>query len=257
MNYEEEQTNEIEALKAIYLDDFEEVDTKPMKFKINIYPHTGEGDDVNFVGATLQVTYTPKYPEELPIVNVFPLNGLTKAEADELKAFLDQVAQDNLNGMVMIFTLASEAQQWLLQRNDRREQEQNEMNLAAELAKKEEEKKKELAKLTRFSDVEGVEEKRLKGTPVTIEAFREWKIKFDEERLAKQKQAEQEAEKTINTQKKVRMTGRQLFESRAASSVLVFDEELFDDGTFEADVEVDESAFQDPDDGDSSEVSGQ
>lgn len=216
-NYVEEQQNEIEALESIYANEFAIIEREPHpKFSIKVSTDDYEDNEVKLT-ATIEFAFTPKYPDEVPTIEI------TEYEDDfiddykkQLEDLLKEESTKNI-GMVMIFTLVSVASEWMTTRvEDRKE----------EIRTEAERKQKEL---------EEAEHKKFEGTRVTLESFLEWKRKYAEEtgRAAKAKQLEQNK----------KLTGRQLFEKD--ESLVKSDLEFLKDD--EA-VCVDESLFQDLDD---------
>jgi hypothetical protein len=63
------------------------------------------------VVVALVIEYTPNYPEELPIISVEPIKGVSDSEADCLLEILNQLAEENL-GNQMVFSLASRVKEW-------------------------------------------------------------------------------------------------------------------------------------------------
>lgn len=71
MDYAEEQKSEIEALESIYYGDFQLLSTEPQyKFSIPIKTEEYEPDSENDLSCDLVITYTSKYPEESPIIEI-------------------------------------------------------------------------------------------------------------------------------------------------------------------------------------------
>lgn len=65
MNYKEEQEQEIEALKVIFLDEFHLTYEQPYKFELTIHTDRDE-DELNFIKIQLLVEFPEKYPEVPP-----------------------------------------------------------------------------------------------------------------------------------------------------------------------------------------------
>ncbi|XP_045460262.1 RWD domain-containing protein 1 [Harmonia axyridis] len=218
MDYLEEQKNEIEALESIYYGDIQILETEPKyKFTIPIKSEDFQEDTENGMACDLTFTYTVKYPDEGPIIEIEnPLNFLENNEKD-LEEYLQSQVQDNL-GMVMIFTLVSTAQEWL--------------SLKWENVKKEREEI--IAKKVR--EEEEAERKRFEGTKVTVETFMKWKISFEDQTgiTKKREIIEKEAKK---------LTGRELF--MRDNTMNESDLKFLADGES---VKVDESLFQDLED---------
>lgn len=102
------------------------------------FEETGEG-----YTALLKFTLTPKYPEEVPQIEVVPSEeddentNLEDEECDDLANHLLEQAEEN-TGMAMIFTLVSVALEWLNERWDasvrEKEEEEERKRLAEEEA---------------------------------------------------------------------------------------------------------------------------
>ncbi|XP_044762421.1 RWD domain-containing protein 1 [Coccinella septempunctata] len=218
MDYLEEQKNEIEALESIYYGDIKILETEPKyRFTIPIKSEDYEEDTNNGMACDLTFTYTEKYPDEGPIIEIEdPVNFLQNNEK-ELEEFLQGQVQENL-GMVMIFTLVSSGQEWL--------------SLKWENVKKE----REEIVARKLMEEEEAERKRFEGTKVTVETFMKWKMAFEDEvGITKKREIiEREGKK---------LTGRELFirDNTLNESDLKF----LADGES---VKVDESLFQDLED---------
>ncbi|KAL3280346.1 hypothetical protein HHI36_017835 [Cryptolaemus montrouzieri] len=218
MDYLEEQKGEIEALESIYYGDMQILESEPRyKFTIPIKSEGYEEDTDNGMACDLTFTYTEKYPDEGPLIEIENCVNFLDDNESELTAFLETQVQDNL-GMVMVFTLASSAQEWLSVKweNVRKEREER-------IAKK-------------LHEEEEAERKRFEGTKVTVESFMKWKIAFEDEigLTKKREMIEKEGKK---------LTGRELF----MTDITLNESDL----KFLADgdaVKVDESLFQDLDD---------
>nr|ACO15750.1 RWD domain-containing protein 1 [Caligus clemensi] len=214
-NYEEEQSGEMEALESIYCGELEilsssapRIFTLPVK-TADYDEETGDGRYV-----LLKFTHTPKYPDELPLLEVEESENIDDDLLKELLKHVNSQMEENL-GMVMVFTAISEAIEWLGTKHETLEELKEEQARVAKEKADEEERKK------------------LEGTKVTIESFLKWKADFDSERLA------------LKSNKKVKeegkMTGRELFMTNSslqdsdikfledAGEEVKINEELFDD----------------------------
>lgn len=227
-----------------------------------MYPFTVENKDtneVNHVGITLQIFYPETYPDVAPEINVFNLKNLNNQLCNELKEKLESLAQDYI-GSQMVYNLATAAQEWLLERNDERteekkqgNEEQEEINTMSSYEKMMLEKQREqqeLQKLNRYT----LDANLGKGTPVTIENFREWKKRFDEERkqvqeLLKQQQQLQQQQSSKDLIDNNRLTGREWFEQKSKwfNAGIEGEEEEGED------VEIDEDLFLENDEDDREE----
>jgi len=225
MDYKEEQQSEIEALESIYEGDLQVLDSDPrhvftMPIKTEDFDEDGE-DGVFFL---LKFSFTPKYPEELPILEIDEEINLDDHELRApLMDHLKEQMEENL-GMVMGFTVISAATEWIGDRWD-----------AIKAAEEERIKKQK--------DIEEeAEKRRLEGTKVTVESFMAWKAKFDEERLAL---------KATVKKADLGLTGKEIFLNNAEMNT---SDIHFDDDGGEAvavaakSVDVDESLFDDLDD---------
>jgi hypothetical protein len=226
MDYAEEQRSELEALEAIYPSEFTILSEDPIAFtivtKTTEFEDTGEGHT-----ALLKFILTPKYPEEVPRIEVVPAEeddqtNLEPEEIEDLLSVLSQQAEEN-TGMAMIFTLVSVTLEWLNERHDS--------------SVKEKEDAEEMKRLQEEEE----EQKRFDGTRVTIQTFIEWKTKFDEEMASKRKELDSKEKDTSNK----KLTGRELF---MIDKTLNDSDLTFDDGDDADTVPIDESLFEDLED---------
>ncbi|ODN03770.1 RWD domain-containing protein 1 [Orchesella cincta] len=234
MDYAEEQQSELEALEAIYPSEYTILSDDPVSF--TIITRTAEFEDTgDGYTALLKFTFTPKYPEEIPEIEVVPSEeddqtNLEPEECEDLVRVLAEQAEEN-TGMAMVFTLVSAALEWLNERWDASIQE------------------KEAAEEKKRMQEEEEEHKRFEGTRVTIQTFIEWKTKFDAEMaILRRKDFDIKEKETTNK----KLTGRELFmcDKTLNDSDLTFDEG--DDA-----VPIDESLFEDMEDLDIGEDDGE
>mmetsp|Transcript_7560 Transcript_7560/g.10439 ORF Transcript_7560/g.10439 Transcript_7560/m.10439 type:complete len:224 (-) Transcript_7560:138-809(-) len=202
----EENELELEALRAIYMDDIEEISKDPIQFQINLQPNAGSDD--NHVSLTLDVTFTSRYPNEAPICQLTNLYNIDETQEKQIEEIIKQQINENL-GMAMIYNVACACKSWL-----------DDNNISPEQKKK----------LKLQKEEEEIQKRRSEGTPVTIESFAAWKEKF----YAKYR----EEEKRKEEERKKKLTGRQLFESNL--DLVSSEKDFVDEG--EA-VEVDWSIF--------------
>eukprot|EP01103_Thecamoeba_quadrilineata_P015137 TRINITY_DN4693_c0_g1_i1.p1 TRINITY_DN4693_c0_g1~~TRINITY_DN4693_c0_g1_i1.p1 ORF type:complete len:204 (+),score=56.53 TRINITY_DN4693_c0_g1_i1:45-656(+) len=185
---------EIEALKAIYMDDYQEI-AHPQIFSIKL---RSESDPNAWI--IMEVQLTPKYPEEVPILLFTSSKGYTES-LNELSSISQKLAEESV-GMAMAFTLASRVKDWI---------EEYEVN-QKELKKREEEELAESQKpKKRIERPEHVD-----GTPVTVESFNAWKARF----LL-------ETDPATSDSKTVRLNGRQLFEGDISLALSDVNVDLF------------------------------
>ncbi|SCV69495.1 BQ2448_2515 [Microbotryum intermedium] len=177
---------------------------------------------------SLLITYTPTYPDEIPLIEIEAIEGeLSDEENSTLVTGLQFAAEDNL-GMAMVYTLASYLKDSLAELVRERK---------ARIAKEEAE---------RHEREEEAATRKMQDTKVTVESFAQWKIKFDKEMADASAKEEQERLKALPPKereeaKKFRskLTGRQLFEKGYPS--LVTSESAFED---EDGVEVDTALYE-------------
>eukprot|EP00276_Gloeochaete_wittrockiana_P007861 CAMPEP_0184663200 /NCGR_PEP_ID=MMETSP0308-20130426/47021_1 /TAXON_ID=38269 /ORGANISM="Gloeochaete witrockiana, Strain SAG 46.84" /LENGTH=201 /DNA_ID=CAMNT_0027105765 /DNA_START=68 /DNA_END=673 /DNA_ORIENTATION=- len=199
---------EIEALQAIFMDDFTMLENEPPRFLVTVV-----GEDGN-TACSLIFTYTETYPEEVPHLYVKSVKNVSEDQCTRLQEFLKTEATSIL-GMAMVHTLVQFARDWLAQHIG---------SEADARAKALEEERKQVSKFEQREE--------FKGTPVTLENFREWKAKFDAElEVERLKKAALE-----DVDKKKRLSGRQLFEGDKTLSVsdeqFMDEEDLFDEELF-------------------------
>lgn len=221
-DYKEEQANEVEALEAIYPEEFKLICSDPYH-KFEMYMTSQCREDIPDVSCKVQFCFTPTYPDTAPDMEVVSIGGVDEDEEDELTAalvvHLTQQAEENL-GMAMIFTLVSATSEWLTETTEQQ---------ATDI---------EQEKLRKIAEHEAIERKKFEGTIVTIETFMAWKTQFD---------AELEEKKKLKGKEifdKNKPTGKDLFmlDNTFDDSDVKFLEEEGDS------VEVDESLFQDLED---------
>jgi len=222
VKYREEQEGEFEALNSIYIDEITVLSEDPYSFTIPLAFSSEDNLDENervTVEASLQFTFTKKYPDELPLMEFSSSFNINEQDEQDILDGLKEEASSNL-GMAMTFTLVSVAQEHLERIVERIKQEKEELK-----------KRKEL-------ELQKEEELKYHGTPVTVESFTKWKINFENELNSKEG-------KKIKTDVDIKkLTGRQLFER---DSTLQFSDAQFYSEDTSA-VQVDESLFQDLED---------
>lgn len=250
MNYEEEQRNELEALREIYFNEIEVLSEEPpisltIRIRTRAYsdPHCagddsdGEGDeesDEEEDGAgednsddyiTIRFDLPAKYPDEKPNIRILSSN-LDEDDLKHLERDLDRRVEESL-GMVMILTLVSGIDEWFSKR-----EEEDDDDEEPDIPKK----------------VDLEVERVFEGTPVTVDTFTAWKRKFDAEM----------APKAAAIRPDGKLTGRAMFEcdKTLAESDLNFVEDL-DQTELEAlmqELSADDGDDNDEDDDDDFEV---
>ncbi|GBB90898.1 hypothetical protein RclHR1_00180036 [Rhizophagus clarus] len=216
MDHKEEQEQELEVLKSIYPDEFEEISEG--EFRIRLEPE--EQDSITPLTLALHIKYTPTYPEEVPEISIETIDGsIDTDEHEKLYSGLMNVAQDSL-GMAMVFTLSSLLKDLLT---------------SFVVEREEKRKKEEEDKIKKQIEAE---QAKFQGTKVTIASFLEWKENFEKELEEKEKATKSLAIIKKEEAKKSKPTGRQLFEQdeSLAKSDMTYMEE--------GDVTVDVSLFE-------------
>ncbi|KAJ8902538.1 hypothetical protein NDN08_006941 [Rhodosorus marinus] len=227
MDFKEEQSQEVEALEAIFPTEFSVFSADESSGGRERYQLLIE-DEESGSSFVLEFSYPVGYPEEPPNLNLQAVNGLTSSKRVALLEHLKEEAQNQV-GSAMILSLHSIAKEWTAD------------NAGAAGADEETPFRKQ-AEETVFETRDEEEEAKaamkekmmFHGTPVTVESFQVWSEKFeDENRKANEKLVVEQR----NDPK--RLTGRQLFERNVA--VVTEDSESF--WEMEAD-QFDEEEFE-------------
>ncbi|EDV92733.1 RWD domain-containing protein 1 [Drosophila grimshawi] len=221
-NYKEDQSSEIEALDSIYCGEMDVLETEPFhKFQIPIateeyYADSAE-DGEKGLACKLVFTYTAKYPDEAPLVEIEDAENFEDNFEAQLLEQLRLTIEENI-GMEMIFSLVSSAQEWLNVQWD------------------EHKKHQEDERARKVQEVEEAERKKFEGTRVTVETFMKWKLEFEESTGITAKR-----EKNNDCKK---LTGRELFmcDNTLNDSDIKF---LLEAGENIENVKIDETLFQD------------
>ncbi|KAH8311173.1 hypothetical protein KR044_004681 [Drosophila immigrans] len=221
-NYKEDQSNEVEALDSIYCGEMEILQTEPLhKFQIPIateefYAESSEDSEPG-LACKLLFTYTEKYPDEAPLVEIEEAENFEDSFESQLLEHLRQTIEENL-GMEMIFSLVSSAQEWLNVQWD------------------EHKKHQEDERARKVLESEEAERKKFEGTRVSVETFMKWKLEFEESTgIAAKREKNNDCKK---------LTGRELFmcDNTLNDSDIKF---LLEAGDSIENVKIDETLFQD------------
>lgn len=78
------------------------------QFKLQVKSEGFDEDAEIGYSCSLKFTYTPEYPEEVPVLEIIDSVGMDDLQIEKLKELLEKDAEENL-GMVMVFTLISTA----------------------------------------------------------------------------------------------------------------------------------------------------
>ncbi|KAI0781037.1 RWD-domain-containing protein, partial [Trametes elegans] len=211
---------EFEVLESIYPTELTKLSEREIRIDV-------EPDDpvegVEPLALTLDVEYPDEYPDALPKFTLEATQGeLEEDEISHLHDELQRVGEENL-GMAMTFTLVTHIRE----------------RLSGLMREREERKRHEEAEKERLA-IEA-EEARTRGTPVTVESFTAWKVKFDKEMAQKRAREEEEKLKGLSPKEReeykkmqTRLSGRQLFERDRSLGTL--DENLGDEDAVSVDI---------------------
>eukprot|EP00656_Telonema_subtile_P017034 TRINITY_DN1904_c0_g1_i1.p1 TRINITY_DN1904_c0_g1~~TRINITY_DN1904_c0_g1_i1.p1 ORF type:complete len:245 (+),score=92.52 TRINITY_DN1904_c0_g1_i1:175-909(+) len=162
----EDQKMEIEALESIYPDEFQVMSEDPYRLSIDVMD--GEGEDE--FGVRLQAVLPPDYPNVAPELEIFVIRRVERAQLAGCTEHVTSLIEENL-GMPMLFTLASEAKEWLLEH----------VGEAPDLSEQYERSKQQFETFSDDVIYDQEEATASRGTPVNAETFAVWKAAFDEE----------------------------------------------------------------------------
>ncbi|KAJ7582737.1 hypothetical protein C8J56DRAFT_1005668 [Mycena floridula] len=219
---------EFEVLESIYPTELSKLSEKDLQIVV-------EPEDVDhgadILKAILTLHYTDGYPDVLPELSLESTDEGLELEDSERQELLNELrtvvsnrlalqGEENL-GLAMTFTLVSHLR-------DR---------LSALVHRRAEKRLREEMEQERLALAE--EEARTRGTTVTLESFRAWKLKFDQEQAVKRAKEDEEKLKALSTKEREewrriasRLSGRQLFERNKNLE----DESLLEEGTVSVDV---------------------
>ena len=166
--YEESQNDEVEVLRSIYSNEFEELETKSAwskklekSFKLNLSISRNSVKDAGPLVAKLSlvVTLTATYPKTLPILALKDPQNVQQKTLDSLQHMLSNKPR-GLLGEVMIFEIASEIERLIGDALDARALGQNIPSL------EEERKAQELEATKKAQETEAEELKRQRDEKV-------------------------------------------------------------------------------------------
>ena len=190
----QQQMDEIEALRSIFMEDFHEVcelgnriqsvppDVKCYEIVLSplaahedaseiITSDESKNNSSDLVDARLGVVFahSTKYPNEMPFLKCRSVAKIHDEECKKLtKQLLDLAKTENMLGQPMMYDLVEFAKEWLRSRTRVRE--------------KEEETEEMVEKRLEMEAEERLKEMRETGTAVTRENFERWAKAFDAER---------------------------------------------------------------------------
>lgn len=200
MDPAEDQAAELEALEAIFMDEFKLTDppseSRGARFEIALICDAAPDVEVQ-----MGFEHALDYPESPLVVSATTLSGLSAPRRKAVQAMADACAEENI-GIPSAFTVCEAVKAWI------------EENVGAGGEEDEEEEEEEgnmfeTRDVTLAAKVEVIASKAI-GTPVNPESFATWREGFLAELEAK-KTAEEKAKENDP-----RPTGRQLFEDKKA-----------------------------------------
>ncbi|KAH6918604.1 ubiquitin-conjugating enzyme/RWD-like protein [Coprinopsis sp. MPI-PUGE-AT-0042] len=211
---------EFEVLESIYPTELHKISDT------NVEIEAEQDEDIEGIPnikLLLSVHYPNDYPDALPDLKLSAIDGeISESELETLVEDLISVGNENL-GMAMTFTLVSHLRERLTALAHSKE---------AEKKRLEDEKERRLLE---------EEEARTRGTPVTLDSFKQWKTKFDKEIAVIKAKEEDEKLKALTPKEREeykraqsRPSGRQLFEKN--KGLADRDEALIEEGTVSVDV---------------------
>lgn len=204
MNAKEEQEAELEALEAIFAEEFrvlEQQSTDGARFEIDLV------DDVSeTVRFRLVITHTHEYPAQVPVVVVHAIEGLPTSKRKQLQNHMEKEAKEFAkDNMASAFSLCESAKEWVgihvvgtVEKDKFADDTDDDGNKG----------RFETLDATQGEKVEVISSKAM-GTPVTVESFEIWQLQF----LANVHEMKVENKVTKNVNNK--MSGREFFESKA------------------------------------------
>eukprot|EP00246_Nothoceros_aenigmaticus_P018487 TRINITY_DN9689_c0_g1_i1.p1 TRINITY_DN9689_c0_g1~~TRINITY_DN9689_c0_g1_i1.p1 ORF type:complete len:247 (-),score=72.40 TRINITY_DN9689_c0_g1_i1:317-1057(-) len=204
-DHEQEQEMELEALEAILMGDFVELESGQgglgsgaRCFQVTISPVGDDEEEAADIPVRLALVFahTPQYPDEPPLFDVRSLQGIKTSDLRDLKDLLaDQVAA-NL-GMAMIYTLVTAAKEWL------RENYGQEVDLEDGLDEEQPKGKDEIIEPH--------------GEVVTVQTFLAWRERFEAEQALERAKLLPESILVASKEKKI--SGRSWFEIKGGKPV--------------------------------------
>ncbi|KAK3287202.1 hypothetical protein CYMTET_5275 [Cymbomonas tetramitiformis] len=241
MDYAEEQQEEIDALEAILMDEFKEIDdplgsdgigVESRTFTITIAPKDADEEEPTEIPVRIELVFahTPKYPEEPPLLRVRSLRGVRDSDIALMQRKVEAEAKESL-GMAMIYNLAIACKEWFREIVQGKRDDEGEIDENDTPSAREEREQKAL------------EAKRKQGTPVTPVSWTAWFDRFRAEVALHKAKLQTSAE----LERKSKMNGKQYFENRELQRENYNegedDEDDFDD--YEMDEGMDEDALLD------------
>jgi RWD domain/DRG Family Regulatory Proteins, Tma46 len=198
MDPSEDQAAELEALEAIFMDDYKRTDgptaARGARFSVSLVPEAAPD-----VQLRLDFEHPSAYPDAPLVVTALALAGLSAPRRRALQAAADEAAAEHA-GMPSAFSIVEAIKEWV---------EEHVAEGGDGGASEEDGGVFETRDVTMAAKVEVIASKAI-GTPVTVESFAVWRDAFVAE-LDAAKSAEERAREVDP-----KPTGRELFESKAA-----------------------------------------
>lgn len=205
MDAREEQEAELEALEAIFMDDFSVSDVatsaRGARFSISLTPEGAPGVEVR-----MDFEHSLGYPDDALIATALALAGLSGPRRTALLKRVDQMVADGVGGPC-VFGVCEGVKEWLCE-GDEEEDDEEEGGAF------------ETRDVTTAAKVEVIASKAI-GTPVTVESFRDWRERFEKE-MEGRKTAEERRREAV-----VKPSGRELFELNKATVAVSGESESF------------------------------
>lgn len=210
----EEQAEELEAVEAIFGEDFKllnpanETTGTGARFHVDVSADATDGGDEpssSVARVRLEFTHTESYPRQPVSVTVNLINGLTAVDRKQLQAVVDSVAADSVD-MVSVFPVCDAARDWLCDHTSHPSASSAGHVPGAGSDVGASDSRFETIDVTTSDKVEVISSKAV-GTPVTKESFESWRAAFlDELRKVSDSPNENESSQ--------KMSGREFFESK-------------------------------------------
>ena len=181
---------------------------------------------------TLNCSIPATYPDTAPQLEIILNKGLTEQQQVEMSSLLSEQIEE-LSGMAMIFTLCESLKEYLVENNQKGNdgsEYQEMVRRATQQEKKEAKVAAEAAAIERQRELDDEGPKEIIGTPVTVESFNDWKLKFEAENL--------NVHGTFaHVRKTDKLTGRQLWLQGLDKNLQGDDAESDDDSEYEEEEE--------------------
>ena len=114
LNYEEEQSLEIEALESIFVGEFELINEQPVTYEVIINADRNDEND-NYIVVKLKIEYPIDYPNTMPkfqFKNLSPMH-LSISDFNNCHSIFRETAEDMI-GEQMIFEVIENIRQFLI-----------------------------------------------------------------------------------------------------------------------------------------------